>query len=539
MRVKRLTGRRRRPDSAVAVTDFELASPGDAPLLDGAAYAEVCVRLHGAPLGVLQLAAEECAPHTIRRIAAERFAARAQRLLARWNVGTDRGHAPDPVLEALRARAAASDAPAVRGDPSRVTVVVCTRDRPQELARALARLVAAAEGAQLLVIDNSTDGSAAQVCARFPVRMVHEPRPGLDIARNRGIAESRTEVVAFTDDDALADAQWVGTVADAFARNPELSALTGLVLPASLETEAQRRFEAYLGFARGFERGWHHAPRASVEPIVATHGNAGRLGTGANMAFRRSALLRVGGFDPALDAGTAAAGAGDLELFFRVLKAGGLLVYEPMALVRHMHRQERAALDAQIESWGTGMGACLASIARSFPEEAAGTRRLRRSLLMTWFARRWLDSLLSDRDRHALVRREIAGLARGAALYRGSLADDAGPRAFAPLHRDPPATQREAHVDVHADRPLEALRHLDASRVRVRVQLDGAPIGTVALDVVDGSVGTDRLCDAIATAFTARFAGPLGLVQKRLSAVHESSRSGHVRDAAGASVTSA
>jgi GT2 family glycosyltransferase len=536
MRVTRLTGRR---PGATAVADFELASVCGAPTLDGAKHAEVCVRLHGAPLGVLQLAAEECAPSTIRRLAAARFASRAQRLLARWNVGTDRGLARDPALEALRARAAASDAPSARGDPSQVTVVVCTRDRPHELARALARLEAAGDGASLLVIDNSTDGSAAPVCARFPVRMVHEPRAGLDIARNRGIAESRTEVVAFTDDDALADTRWVGTIADAFARNPELSALTGLVLPASLETEAQRRFEAYLGFARGFERGWHHAPRSRIAPIVATHGNTGRLGTGANMAFRRSALLRIGGFDPALDAGTAAGGAGDLELFFRILKAGGLLVYEPAALVRHLHREGRADLEAQIESWGTGMGACLASIARSFPEEASGARRLRRTLLMTWFARRWLDSLLLDRDRHALVRRELAGLARGAELYRHSLADDAAPRAFARLHRAPSPASHEVTVEVDAGRPLEAQRQLDAPRAHVRVRFNGAPLGTVDLDVVDGTVGSDRLRDAIAVAFTARFAGPLDLVHARLGALHETSHAGRVRDPAGASVTPA
>ncbi len=186
-------------DGVVAIADFDLAAEAVAPSLGGggAAHADVCVRLHGVPLGVLRLTMDECAPDTIRRLATERFAARAHRLVARWNVGTDHWRSREPALDALRARAADAVAPEPDADTSQVTVVICTRDRPRELARALASLAAAGGDAQLLVVDNSRDHNAAPVCERFPVRLVHEPRPGLDIARNRGVAESRTSIVAF------------------------------------------------------------------------------------------------------------------------------------------------------------------------------------------------------------------------------------------------------------------------------------------------------------------------------------------------------
>ena len=75
------------------------------------------------------------------------------------------------------------------------------------------------------------------------------------------------------------------------------------------------------------------------ERAATQHGGAGMFGTGANMAYRRSLFDKIGYFDPALDVGTATNGGGDLEMFFRVLKEGYVLVYEPRAVVRHRHRR--------------------------------------------------------------------------------------------------------------------------------------------------------------------------------------------------------
>ena len=87
--------------------------------------------------------------------------------------------------------------------PDDLSVVICTRDRPRELHRCLGALRAQhAAPLEIVVVDNSAQRSAQATCEAFPeVRYVHEPRPGLSIARNAGIAASRGSLIAFTDDD--------------------------------------------------------------------------------------------------------------------------------------------------------------------------------------------------------------------------------------------------------------------------------------------------------------------------------------------------
>jgi O-antigen biosynthesis protein len=238
-----------------------------------------------------------------------------------------------------------------------VTVAVCTRERPESLARtlrSLERIDYPDAALEVVVIDNaSRDDTTRDVVSAHPrFRCLREPRPGLDRARNLAVAEARSEIVAFTDDDVEVDPGWVGAIAPHFA-NPAVMAVTGLVAPAVLETRAERLFETYGGFGRGFEvryytpairRYWRFWPLG-----------AGIYGTGCNMAFRRSFLAGASGFDPALDVGTPTWGGGDLDMFYRTLRGGHVLVYEPRALVWHHHRREEAELRRQLRGFGRGL----------------------------------------------------------------------------------------------------------------------------------------------------------------------------------------
>jgi GT2 family glycosyltransferase len=206
------------------------------------------------------------------------------------------------------------------------------------------------------------------------VRYVREPRPGLDWARNRAIAEATGEVVAFADDDVTVDRGWLQALAAAFGTDETVAAVTGLVLPAELQTEAQVLFERYRSFARGFTPR-RVAPEGS-RPLASRYGAAGDYGTGANMAFRRSLFTRIGPFDPALDVGTPTRGGGDLDMFFRVLKEGHVLVYEPRAIVRHRHRRSMEGLRSQIADHGVSFSAYIVRNALRYPDERLAFARL-------------------------------------------------------------------------------------------------------------------------------------------------------------------
>src|SRR5262249_6969646 len=92
------------------------------------------------------------------------------------------------------------------------SVVVCTRDRTEDLANCLPDLqLLSAQGHDVIVVDSCpSDGSSERLVASYPaIRYLHEPRPGLDIARNRGLQAARGEIVAFTDDDAQVGTGWL------------------------------------------------------------------------------------------------------------------------------------------------------------------------------------------------------------------------------------------------------------------------------------------------------------------------------------------
>jgi cellulose synthase/poly-beta-1,6-N-acetylglucosamine synthase-like glycosyltransferase len=217
-----------------------------------------------------------------------------------------------------------------------VTVAICSRDRTDDLALCLEALSHLDyPNLDLLVVDNAptTRDTERLVRGSYPnIRYICEPRPGLDWARNRAIAEARGQIIAFTDDDVMVDPGWVTALTNVFVEDPQVMAVTGLVLPYELETEAQVLFEWYGGFGRGFTRRWYQVDRPGGERAAKSYAWAGMFGTGANMAFRCSLFQQIGTFDPALDVGTAANGGGDLEMFFRLLKEGHTLVYEPSGL---------------------------------------------------------------------------------------------------------------------------------------------------------------------------------------------------------------
>jgi GT2 family glycosyltransferase len=226
------------------------------------------------------------------------------------------------------------------------TIAVCTRDRADDLGRCLDALMRLPDdGQEVMVVDNhpATDATKALV-ARYPrVRYVLEPRPGLDVARNRALRESQRDVIAFTDDDAIVDPDWLRALLRNFA-DPLVMCVTGMTLPLELETEAQIYFQRAGGLGRGFKRMTYDA--GNHDPHEAWY-----VGAGVNTAIRRQMASSVGTYDEALDMGTPVGGGGDTDLYRRILLQGYRIVYEPEALCWHRHRRTWGELRRQIRGY--------------------------------------------------------------------------------------------------------------------------------------------------------------------------------------------
>ncbi len=261
-----------------------------------------------------------------------------------------------------------------------ITVVVCTRNRTKQLAECLHSLLAIEyDNYEIIVVDNAPDNEDTYYLVKsLPVRYVREDRPGLNWARNRGIAEASHKIIAFTDDDVQVDRYWLQAIGKSFV-NPDLMSTTGFVAPKELETPAQILFElGYGGMGHGFKRRRVHRDTLTPRQVLW----ASSFGVGANMAFRKDVFEKIGIFDVALDVGTPSRGAGDIEMFHRLVTQGNLLMYEPAMLVWHTHRKDRNALRKQIADNGCSFGCYLIHCYQH--------RTVKRSSIIAFFLIDWL-----------------------------------------------------------------------------------------------------------------------------------------------------
>jgi glycosyltransferase involved in cell wall biosynthesis len=296
------------------------------------------------------------------------------------------------------------------------TVVVCTRDRAELLADCLISLNELDYPSfEILVVDNAPTSDATRaLLAGRPARYTREDRPGLDWARNRGLLEASGEIVAFVDDDARPDRGWLRAIANAFA-DPEVMAVSGMVAPVELETLAQILFELPLGGMTQSVRRWTvRREGTSCTQLLWSSSYA----VGTNMAFRRTVFESEATFDPALDVGTASGSGGDLEMCHRLVAHGHTLVYEPAALVWHVHRRTQTGLRRQLHANGLGFGAYLMTCARNRTVSRWSILRFAlREWLWGWIVRRLVRP--GDVPRR-LVWAELLGALRSPLAYRAA-----------------------------------------------------------------------------------------------------------------------
>ncbi len=246
-----------------------------------------------------------------------------------------------------------------------VSVIVPTHDRPDRLALCLQSLSALEYPCyEIIVVDNAPSTSATyelvqqQQGSRPQVHYLREERKGASWARNCGMKVARGDILCFVDDDVVVDAHWLTEMVRAFSVAENVACVSGLVLPLKLDTPAQAWFEEYGGFQKGFERRIFDLEEHRL-PMPLYPYNAGFLGVGASMAFRASVLRQIGGFDPALAGDGPARGGEDLAAFFQVITRGYTMIYEPAALLYHLHRQDYPGLLRQIHNYGIGQTAYL------------------------------------------------------------------------------------------------------------------------------------------------------------------------------------
>ena len=213
------------------------------------------------------------------------------------------------------------------------SVVLPTRGRAAYLEVALTSLAAQdlAEPWELIVIDDgSTDGTRA-LTERLGVRSIRlDPARGLNPARNAGVAAAAADLVVLTDDDVDAPPGWLRAVVEGARRHPDAEAFGGPIRPR-LEGPAPRSC------------GREDPPVTTLD--LGAEDRRAELVWGANMAIRRAAVERVGGFDETIHGG-----GDEQEWLERLRAAGGTVMYLAAAGLDH----RRAGDDARLRSLARG-----------------------------------------------------------------------------------------------------------------------------------------------------------------------------------------
>ena len=204
-----------------------------------------------------------------------------------------------------------------------VTVVICTRNRPYLLKNcldAVARLEPSPD--EVIVVDNSAgDRETEQIAREYCARYVIETKVGLSRARNRGLEEGKSAIIAYLDDDAVPDKRWLKCLLDPFA-DPGVATVTGSTISCDLGT-TEIENEPHVRSISQIDSKWFEIA------------GFGGLGSGANMAFRKSACTGWRVFDERLGRGALLGGAEESHAFLLVLCRGYRAVYIPAAIVAH------------------------------------------------------------------------------------------------------------------------------------------------------------------------------------------------------------
>jgi glycosyltransferase involved in cell wall biosynthesis len=300
-----------------------------------------------------------------------------------------------------------------------VSVVVCTRNRPEQLAQCLRSLQNLSQRPeQIIVVDNAPSSDATrQAVAQMPgIEYVLEPRPGLSVARNTGIRHSIGDIIAFTDDDAIVHPDWSIRLQQGF-QNPRVIAVTGLMLPAELETEAQ-----FIFHKSSAGPGWGYRALTFDTQFFEEMKHRGvpvwRIGAGANMAFRRKAFELLGYFDERLGAGASGCSE-DSEFWYRILADGWICRYEPTAVIYHYHRSDLDGLKHQAYQYLRGHVAAL--LVQFANYKHWGNLRRLFIALPRYYAKRLLRELKRGFEpRYSSLLSEIAGCVSGVKFYIGN-----------------------------------------------------------------------------------------------------------------------
>jgi glycosyltransferase involved in cell wall biosynthesis len=285
---------------------------------------------------------------------------------------------PDPAeVASMEIRRRRTSSRSHTGAPRSVSVIVTTCGNPPALERCLRSVLHSDyDDFEVIVVDHGppSPDTARMLVTQFPgeltLRYLEEPWSSASMARNTGLARAEAVIVAFIDDDAVVDAQWIRNSVEALLGEADVVCVTGR--SASPQGHDAMRFAPELTGEGSTRRTYRRSDTHNGHPLLAY--TAGGFGSGAGIVMITDVGRELGGFDVALGPATPACGGEHIDLLVRVLGSGYTISYEPNAIIWRDHPAHAQARRRQIYRYGIGLGAIISKRLIAGPERRAWLR---------------------------------------------------------------------------------------------------------------------------------------------------------------------
>lgn len=225
----------------------------------------------------------------------------------------------------------------------KVSVVVCTYNGANKIKSLLDSLKKQTyKNLEIIVVDDGSTDTTSDIVKKYPFELIkHDKNRGLGDARNTGVRKSRGDIIVFTDDDCVADQNWIKEIVNCYQKSPKINAVGGRIEPYSMNTyfEKYDKYAKHPIFFHPTVRDSRERVSSYLKKMFSTRKEKLKDGQklsavmGLNSSYKKDIILKVGMHKHGLRRGV------DWDLNTKLKKSGELrAVYCHKALIYHKHR---------------------------------------------------------------------------------------------------------------------------------------------------------------------------------------------------------